>query len=79
MPSLAQSQDSMVDLIKLKMDFVLALFLKLSQVNALFEQDFEVVFLVELKNADSKEVRIYVNSKNSICKQILEPLLFLNN
>jgi hypothetical protein len=52
----------MIDLIQLIMHFVLCLLLKLNQVNDFFMQDFEVVFLVELKNANAKVIWIQVNT-----------------
>lgn len=52
----------MIDLIQFKMDFILAFLLKLIQVNDFFENDFVVVFLVELNDTNSKVVWIQVNS-----------------
>ena len=69
----------MIELVELKMDFVFALLLKSRQVNDFFMNDFEIVFLIELKNADPEEVRVQVNSKNSILEEVPELLLFLNN
>ena len=43
------------------MDFILTLFLKLCYVNAFFEQDFKVVFLIEFQDANPKVVWIQVN------------------
>ena len=79
MPCLAKPQDMMIELVELKMDFVFALLLKSRQVNDFFMNDFEIVFLIELKNADPEEVRVQVNSKNSILEEVSELLLFLNN